>query len=130
MIHLRVARLVALGLAMAILSTAAAQPPRGTAESKKDAPKPTSSVKTDKAVDDWVKVLAEKMTDRHDGVRESARAALAALGDSALPALKKLAESDDSATALAAKNVIARIDGGPRGGFAGFTPFGGIGGMA
>src|SRR5262245_41414805 len=52
------------------------------------------------------------MTDRHDSIRESARAALVAIGEPALPTLKQLSEGDDSATATAAKKVIAQIEGG------------------
>ena len=70
----------------------------------------------DSGLDAWIKILGEKMTDRHDSIRDSARAALVAIGEPALPALKQLAQSDDSATATAARKVIAQIGDPRRGG--------------
>ena len=106
----------AAGAALLFLGTAAGQPPAGKTDKieppKTAAPAKTPApVKIDPAVEAWVKILGEKMTDRHDAVRDSARAALVALGDDALPGLKKLADSDDGATATAAKRVIAHIEG-------------------
>jgi hypothetical protein len=90
----------------------------GTAQQPKDGPKPPppgkdQPSKPDPAVEAWVKTLAEKMTDRHDIIRESARQALIAVGRPAVPTLRKLAEGDDGATAEAARKVIARIEHGP-----------------
>ena len=70
--------------------------------------------KADKDVEAYVNSLLPKISDRHDSIRDSAREALAAIGEPALPALKKLADGDDGAAAEAAKNVIARIGHGGR----------------
>ncbi|MBM3980327.1 MAG: hypothetical protein FJ304_08585, partial [Planctomycetes bacterium] len=76
---------------------------------KKGGPRP------DAAVDAWVKVLIEKITDPHDTVRESARGALVGVGPAALPALQRLADGDDSAKAVAARKLIGAIQGQGRG---------------
>jgi hypothetical protein len=85
--------------------------------------------KPDATVEAWVKVLAEKITDPHDTVRDSARAALVAVGPQAMPILRRLAEGDDSAKAVAARKVMTTIEQRPgqpgRGGFAGMM--GGMG---
>ncbi len=109
-----------LAAGLVLLGSVAAQPPDKPAPpgkpADKRAPEKSEVVKPDPTVDAWVKVLAERMTDRHDTVRESARAGLVALGRHALPALRKLAESEDTATATAARHVIARIEHrGPEG---------------
>jgi hypothetical protein len=67
----------------------------------------------DPAVEAWVKVLTDKITDPHDTIRDSARAAVIAVGPAALPALQKLADGDDSAKATAARKLIAHITQGP-----------------
>src|SRR5437764_289103 len=89
----------------------------GTAQQPREGPKPPPGKeqpgKADPAVESWVKLLAEKMTDRHDTIRESARQALVAIGRPAVPMLRKMAEGDDGATAEAARKVIARIEHGP-----------------
>ncbi|WP_439621835.1 hypothetical protein [Gemmata sp.] len=76
--------------------------------SERPAPRP------DATVDAWVKVLVEKIADPHDTVRDSARAALVHVGPQAVPALKKLADGDDTVKAVAARNVIAMIERGPQ----------------
>ena len=97
----------ALGAALLLLGPATAQPPAdGKVDTKKDAP----PAKPDPNVEAWVKLLGEKMTDRHDAIRDSARAALVAIGKPALPTLKKLVDGDDGATATAATKVIAQIE--------------------
>src|SRR5260370_11572804 len=109
-----ISAIAALAAALLVLSDAGAQPPTG----KKDAKEPTKApptrpaapAKPDPAVEAWVKILGDKMTDRHDTVRDSARAALVSIGKPALPSLQKLADSDDGATATAAKRVMARIE--------------------
>lgn len=68
-------------------------------------------VQPDKDVAAWIKVLADKMTDRHDQIRESSRKALVDLGASAILPLRELTKSSDTATAIAAKNVLKRIEG-------------------
>jgi len=73
--------------------------------------KKVEPVAPDKEVEAWIKVLAEKMTDRHDQIRESSRKALVDLGGSAIIPLRELTKNSDSATAMAAKNVIKRIEG-------------------
>jgi hypothetical protein len=88
-----------------------AQPP----DRRPDGPVRGEPAKLDKDVEAWIKLLAGKIADRHDTIRQSAREALAAVGPAALPALRKLAEGDDSAAAAAARSVIARIERGPRG---------------
>ena len=93
---------------------------------KKDDRKAPATAKPDATVDAWVKVLIEKITDPHDTVRESARGALVGVGPPALPALQKLADGDDAAKAVAARKLIAAIQG-QRGGDRG-RGFGGPGG--
>ena len=66
----------------------------------------------DPAVEAWLKVLTEKMADPHDTVRDSARAALVAVGREAVPALEVVADGTDPARATAARRVIAQIDRG------------------
>jgi hypothetical protein len=84
----------------------------------------------DPAVEAWVKVLTERITDPHDTIRDSARAGVIAVGPAALPALHRLAEGDDAAKATAARKLIAHIEhgqgapGGP-----GFPGAGGRGGQ-
>src|SRR5260221_146243 len=99
--------IAALGAALLVFSAAGAQPPTGKNDAKEPAKAPA---KPDPAVEAWVKILGDKMTDRHDTVRDSARAALVAIGKPALPALQRLADSEDGATATAAKKVMARIE--------------------
>ncbi len=65
--------------------------------------------KPDKELDAWIKSLAEKMTDRHDTIRNSARNALISIGSPALPALRQMSQSSDPVTATAAKNVANQI---------------------
>jgi hypothetical protein len=106
-----------------VFAAAAAQPPGGEKRGKAPGEKKPSTkempAKPDPAVDAWVKVLAEKMTDRHDTVRDSARAALAAIGRPALPTLRKIAAGDDGAAATAARKVIAHIESHPQPGHPG-----------
>lgn len=64
----------------------------------------------DAAVESWVKLLSERMIDPHDTVRDSARAALVAVGPQALPILRRISGSDDSARAVAARKVIEMIE--------------------
>ena len=66
--------------------------------------------RSDPAVDAWVRVLIEKITDPHDTIRDSARGALVGVGRPALPALERLADGNDGAKAVAAKKVIAMIE--------------------
>jgi hypothetical protein len=94
-------------LAAALLAaTATAADPKDKDAKDKEAP-----AKVDKDVEAWVNVLAVKIADRHDSIRESARHALMAVGKPALPALQKLADGNDGAAAEAAKRVIAHIEG-------------------
>ncbi len=60
---------------------------------------------TDKEVEVRVQQLVESMTDSKEQVRDSAYEALKALGERALPTLKKLAEGD-SPQATAARRGI------------------------
>jgi hypothetical protein len=71
--------------------------------------------KSDPTVDAWVKVCLEKITDPHDTVRDSARAAILAVGPAAIPALEKLAEGGDPAKVVAAQKLITAIRHGPHG---------------
>ena len=65
--------------------------------------------KADSTLTAWVQVLAKNIADRHDTVRESARAALVSVGKPALPTLKQIAAGKDEAAADAARRLIARI---------------------
>jgi len=63
----------------------------------------------DKELEAWIKILAEKMTDRNDDIRNSARRALVSVGPAAMFSLKEMTESKDAATAVAARNVMMEI---------------------
>jgi hypothetical protein len=78
--------------------------------------------KADPQVDAWLAVLLTKITDPHDTVRDSARAAVVSVGSPALPALQKLADGDDSAKAVAARKLISAIHRGGPGGEHGGPP--------
>jgi hypothetical protein len=101
----------ALGVAAAVLSLSylSAQPPEG---GSKDGPgrgfkgkfgprddRDNAPPRVDREVEDWIRLLAERIADRHDEIRDSARAALVAIGPAALPTLRRLAEGDDAAGA-------------------------------
>ncbi|MCI0705222.1 MAG: hypothetical protein L0241_29530 [Planctomycetia bacterium] len=85
-------------------------------------------VKGDASVDAWVKTLVDKMNDPHDVIRDSARAALIAVGPPALPTLRRLAGGTDEAKAVAARKLIAAIERGGQPGQPG-RPGGGAGGI-
>ncbi len=70
---------------------------------------PMMPPKPDKELEAWIKVLAEKMTDRNDDIRNSARRALVSMGPAAIYSLKEMTESKDAATAVAARNVMMEI---------------------
>jgi len=70
---------------------------------------PKMPSKPDKELESWIKILAEKMTDRNDDIRNSARRGLVSVGPAAMFSLKEMAESKDAATALAARNVMMEI---------------------
>ena len=70
---------------------------------------PMTPPKPDKELEAWIKVLAEKMTDRNDDIRNSARRALISVGPAAVFSLKEMTESKDAATAVAARNVMMEI---------------------
>jgi hypothetical protein len=93
----------AVALVLAAAAAAAAAP------DKEDRKKDDNPPKADPALDDWIQTLVDRIVDRNDAIRESAREALVAVGKPALPALKKLAAGDDR-TAVAARIVIARIE--------------------
>lgn len=63
----------------------------------------------DKELEAWIKILADKMTDRNDNIRNSARRALVSVGPDAMFSLKEMTESKDTATAVAARNVMMEI---------------------
>lgn len=65
--------------------------------------------KADPQVEAWVKTLTDKMNDPHDAIRESARAALVAVGPPALPALRRIAEGAD-AKAYTATRLVQQIE--------------------
>jgi hypothetical protein len=129
---------LAMGLSLLLAGLSAGQKladDRSKKETAREGEK-KEQAKTDEDVEAWVQMLLKRITDRHDTIRESARAALVAVGKPAMPALEKLAKGDDSATASAARSVIMHIKqesmrprfgpyGGGRGG-----PFGGRGGAA
>jgi hypothetical protein len=70
---------------------------------------PMMPPKPGKELEAWIKVLAEKMTDRNDDIRNSARRALVSMGPAAIYSLKEMTESKDAATAVAARNVMMEI---------------------
>ena len=65
--------------------------------------------KPDKELEAWIKILAEKMTDRNDNIRNSARRALVSVGPAAMFSLREMTESKDAATSVAARNVMMEI---------------------
>lgn len=105
------------------------QPPAGERRPPADGPRDRGpdnrgERKADATLESWVKTLAEKITDPHDSIRDSARAGLIAVGQAALPLLRKLADSDDAAKSVAAKKLVAAIERPQQGGpaFAGRGP--------
>ena len=70
---------------------------------------PMMPPKPDKELEAWIKILADKMTDRNDDIRNSARRALVSVGPAAMFSLKEMTESKDAATAVAARNVMMEI---------------------
>jgi hypothetical protein len=70
---------------------------------------PMMPSKPDKELEAWIKILADKMTDRNDNIRNSARRALVSIGPDAMFSLKEMTESKDVATAVAARNVMMEI---------------------
>ena len=70
---------------------------------------PMMPPKPDKELEAWIKILADKMTDRNDDIRNSARRALVSMGPGAMYSLRELTESKDAATAVAARNVMMEI---------------------
>ena len=85
---------------------------------------------TDGSVDAWLGTLAERITDPHDTIRDSARAGLVAAGKRAVPMLERIAQGGDDARATAARKVLDEIERregrrGPVGGFGGSRGFGG-----
>lgn len=66
--------------------------------------------RVDPQVEAWIKTLAEKITDPHDEIRDSARAALAVIGRPALPTLQGLANGNDGAKATAAHKIMEAIE--------------------
>lgn len=89
--------LKSLAAAAVLAGAAAAQPPGG-------GPPP----KTDPQLEAWVKTLTDKMNDPHDAIRESARAAIVAVGPPAAQVLAKLAEGSD-AKAFTAQRLLQQI---------------------
>lgn len=87
-------------------------------------------LKADPQVEAWVKTLTDKMNDPHDAIRESARAALVAVGPPALPALRRLADGND-AKAYTATRLVQQIERAAAmsgmGGGGGFGVSGGLG---
>ncbi|HYH68349.1 MAG TPA: hypothetical protein VD866_26890 [Urbifossiella sp.] len=83
---------------------------------------PGPVVKADPQVEAWVKTLTDKMNDPHDAIRESARAALVAVGSPALPALRQMVGGND-AKAFTARRLVQQIEraGFPGPGGGGFT---------
>lgn len=66
--------------------------------------------KIDPQVEAWVKMLAEKITDPHDEIRDGARAGLVAAGRTSLPVLRPMMDSDDGAKAGAARKLVETIE--------------------
>jgi hypothetical protein len=110
-----------LSAGLALVSSSTAQDPKGPdrkgdakSEGRGDARgglgmlRPAAA-KVDPKVEIWLKTLAEKITDAHDEIRDSARAGLVAAGSAAVPTLQQIAQSDDSARANAARKLIEQI---------------------
>jgi Spy/CpxP family protein refolding chaperone len=109
----------AIGLALAVVN---AQPPQGGKGRDPQAGQPVPARrgaeggerKPDAQVEAWMKTLAEKITDPHDEIRDSARAGLVAVGKPALATLRQLANGDDGAKVTAATKLIDAIENGQR----------------
>ena len=106
--HWPIVLLAAGAIFLVLQGTGAQQPSKSKSGSAK------TETKVDRDLQAWFKILTEKMTDRHDSIRDSARTALASLGTKVLPALRMLETSEDGATAEAARRVVRRIEGAAR----------------
>lgn len=84
-------------------------PPAGKAPEKQK-----KQVQVDPAREAWVKALTERIADRDDRISRSARLGLLAMGKDALPALKRIADGGDAATAEPARRLMAMIKKGAR----------------
>src|SRR5581483_9335107 len=102
--HWPIAALAVGAIVVGLRGTVAQTPSEGKARDGEEKPR------TDAALDEWVKTLAQKMTDRHDSIRHSARIALVTIGQPALPILRKLEKGEDGATAEAARKVVRHIE--------------------
>ncbi|HEX4612372.1 MAG TPA: hypothetical protein VH092_29530 [Urbifossiella sp.] len=115
----------AVAIAAGLTASGAAQPPDGGR--KKDGPPSTGGFgagqargpgatggpeQADPQLEAWVKTLTDKMNDPHDAIRDSARAALVAVGAPALSALRPLAAGND-AKAFTARRLVQQIERGP-----------------
>jgi hypothetical protein len=114
----------AVAFAAGLAGVGVAQPPGGDnprdrkapPTKKDDAPDPRRGPggpgrpePNDPQLDAWIKTLVEKMNDPHDAIRDSARAALVAVGPPAIPALRELTGGND-AKAFSARRVIQMIE--------------------
>lgn len=107
-------RMLTAAVVLLTAGVAGAQPPGGRPPGGGPGGGPPVE-KADPQVDAWVKTLTDKMNDPHDAIRESARAALVAVGGPALPALKQLAGGND-AKSFTARRLVQQIE---RAGFPG-----------
>ena len=88
-----------------------AQRERPREEPRREQPRNPESPRAGRShVEEWMRMLAEHMIDPHDTVRDSARAALVAIGEPAIPMLRNMANGPDDARAVAARKVIEAIE--------------------
>jgi len=116
-------RVTTVAVALLTAGVAWGQPPVGPLT--EGGPGPVKLIeKADPQVEAWVKTLTDKMNDPHDAIRESARAALVAVGGPALPALRQMVGGND-AKAFTARRLVQQIErstaGFPGGGGFGVT---------
>jgi len=87
------------------------RPPReGRGEGRDGRPGMRGEARVDPAVTAWVKILVDKITDPHDEIRDSARAALVAVGRPALATLQPIVTGSDGAKATAARKLVDAIE--------------------
>jgi hypothetical protein len=87
--------------------------PAGTAKKPEAAPA-AKAEQLDPAAEAWIQMLAKRIADANQLVRESAVAALEKIGKPALPTLNGMTSSPDKAVADAAKKVVESINRGPQ----------------
>ena len=88
--------------------------PKSAPETKEKPQEEKAAPALDSAVEAWIQVLVKRLGNQNTKINSSATRALVTLGKDAVPTLKKIADSGDSAQAKAAKEALAQIERGNR----------------